>query len=185
MGLTVQALILGDDGKILLVHERGAAESGKSLHIGGAGKPPGWGLPGGGVDQSEEYLLKQIQRFLPVYRLSEEKFFAILYNPAIIEPILTLIKECIEETGLLVHPRGILLKRKIASDHEVWVMQAEILDGKIEKSSVETDDCNWFPFDNLPEGTYSSHRWRISCALRELGVETKTAESTGETGGVP
>jgi 8-oxo-dGTP pyrophosphatase MutT (NUDIX family) len=170
MSLTVQALIVRDD-RILLVHERGDEKKAHgTLHALKTEKPPGWGMPGGGVDKTKEDLLKQISRFLPVYKLNEEKFLAMPYNPGVgIEIFLTLIKECIEETGLLVCPKRVLFIQKISSDHEVIVMGAEILDGEVKKRSIEIDDCDWFPLGQLPEGIYQSHRRRISHALRKQG----------------
>lgn len=162
--ITVQAVIINSEGRILLVHEKG--EDGN--------KPAGWGMPGGGVDRPIEYLALQIYKFLPFFRINPEKWAAAqemeteVTNPLV---MLTLIKECLEETGLLVFPKRILFEEANAPGHKVVVISAEIVDGEIQKRSLETDDCDWFDMDQLPEGIYGSHIRRIAQARAVLGQE--------------
>jgi 8-oxo-dGTP pyrophosphatase MutT (NUDIX family) len=201
--ITVQAVILNAENQILLVHERG--EDGN--------KPPGWGMPGGGVDKKSKALkskiLKlsrsggvqideddfsglqnpdsnisdglvigalqnQIFNFLPFYGIDEANWLRLLGMETQVQDLillLTLIKECLEETGFLVLPKQILFEESNAPGHKIMVMLAEIVDGKIQKRSLETDDCDWFPTDQLPAGIYGSHVRRISKARAALQEE--------------
>ena len=186
---TVQLIALEED-KILLVHHKKYSE-----------KRVGWGLPGGGVpcedengdtDKSKitEMMLDSIiNRFLWFYKLGTPEEFAKdigenhtdINDPNI---FLTVIKEGIEETGLLFFPESIMLVDPSPGGiNLVYVIKVRRLRGKLLKSSIETDNSCWFPTDGLPEadgspeGIYRNHLSRIERALQancpEMKVGTK------------
>ncbi len=168
---TVQLFVL-DGEKLLLVHEKGDEEvegdkSNKSV------KPPGSGLPGGGIDEnkSEEYIVNRLRRsLLPVYRIEENLFMNMPLNPDIESKLfLTAITEGIEETGLLICPTRVLFEEQNSPEHKVVVALGNVLGGSILKRSIETNGCDWFNFQNLPWDTYRSHVKRIIKAFKVLG----------------
>lgn len=188
---TIQLFVLEGD-KVILVHDKGddkpayndltgefvtKKHAGSKNHVSDSSfidnKPPGWGLPGGGVDQgrSNEELYRQILRFLPVFRIDESIFLNMPVNEAIdLKAFLVAIKEGIEETGLLICPLKTLFEERNAKNHKVIVVEGKVLGGHINKRSMETDDCDWFELGHIPEGTYRSHIGRILKALKSLGL---------------
>ena len=179
--ITVQAAI-ARGGKFLLVHDKGDAQ-----YTGGDNrlprKPPGWGLPGGGVDKTEPELIKRINDLLVLQKISKNyeeakrKLETIPYNSEIELPIfLTFISECLEETGFLVWPVRILFEEIVGFKHRVPVGEGRILAGALCKRSLEIDDCDWYCPNQLPEGTYNLHKIRINRAARILGLETSEPE---------
>lgn len=162
--VTVRAIIIEED-KILLVHERKNKE-----------KPPGWGLPGGRVDFSRPLseLKKKLAEFLVCYKISsnlkeaEEKISGIVDFSVFSEKetriILELMRECLLETGFLVKPLNFLFKEE-RKHGEILVFLCCVVGGKIEKRTVETDDCDWFEFSSLPTDIFVSHYRMIKKAI--------------------
>lgn len=182
---TVQLFITDEDvANVLLVHEKEETGRTGSLTDGRVGgKPAGWGIPGGGVNKTmaDEDLVSQIFRFLPVYGIEGKLFEQMQLGEGIdIVLALTAIKEGLEELGLLIIPVTILFEEQNFSNHKVVVMSGRVVAGKIQKRSIETDDCNWFPFNGLPQGTYHSHRRRIIRALKVLGRDDLAHKVTVE-----
>lgn len=144
------------------------------------GKPPGWGLSGGGVNgKREQETIDAILNFLPVYaKVPGEQVtnvFAELLRsaPATMDLIVCLvgIKEGIEETGFAVSPQRVLFKKnKRFRDHEDILVEGKIIAGELMTRSMETDDCRWFPLDALPKEIYESHFRMIIRAFYEMGL---------------
>lgn len=164
---TVQLFVPHKNGenKILLVHEKG--------DDGNDGKPPGWGMPGGGVDdKTEEEMLEQIIKFLPVYsRIPmgeelEKMINEILNFKIVVDPKIswTCVKEGIEETGLVIRPERHLFMEPTNFYHGVEIIEGAVIAGKLSRKRLDIDDCGWFPIHDLPKGTYPSHRYRINKA---------------------
>lgn len=179
--ITVQNLILRDlDREILLVHDRG--EPGR--------KRPGYAMSGGSINGfTIESTIDQIFKFLPVYRIEFQDFYTVLETETGMGSLifLTSIREGIEETGFLIRPVRVVLEeasnRIFASlisnaSHKVVVVQAEIVAGNMQKRSIETDDCDWFPLSSLPRDTYRSHVERIKKVL--VGRNIALAETEEE-----
>lgn len=179
---TVQLFVI-DGEKLLLVHEKGDEEV-ENVKSNKGVKPPGSGLPGGGIDESksEEYILSRLLRsLLPVYRIDENLFRGMTFNQDI-EPklFLTAVTEGIEETGLLICPLRVLFEEQNSRDHKVVVALGAVLGGSIQQRSIETNGCNWFNIQNLPWDTYRSHVKRIIKALKVLGRDDMALRVTIE-----
>lgn len=178
---TVQNFIL-KDGKVLLVHERGEPGEG--------GKPSGWGLPGGGVGvaRTEEQILNQICKSLPVFggiplEKLDQTMKTILdweWNGEDLKVFLTAILEGLEETGFLIKPVRELLSEENAPGHQVVVVEGVIVLGELCRHSAETDDCAWFDLDRLPEGVYNSHIRRIAKARQIIEQQEQEKEEEEE-----
>ncbi len=77
---------------------------------------------------------------------------------------ITIVREALEETGLLVLPVRELFYNTVKRserEHTVVVLKCVIIAGKIDPRSIETDDCRWFPLNALPADLYRSHFLRI------------------------
>ncbi|MBI2676683.1 MAG: hypothetical protein HYX21_01850 [Candidatus Yanofskybacteria bacterium] len=169
MHKTVRLVVI-EEGKVLLVHERGGEFT---------VKPAGWGLPGGGVDgKTEQDLVGTILKFLPIYcrvpvGKTEEVFADIMNISTAMElPVFLVgVKEGIEETGLIIRPERKLFEKKDAPDHVVVVVNGKILGGELSTRSTETDDCRWFSLSALPAGLYVSHFSMIKRSVNILGLD--------------
>jgi hypothetical protein len=96
---------------------------------------------------------------------------------------LTMIREGLEETGLLLCPVRELFSERVRrdeEDHAIVVIKNRIVAGSIDGRSIETDVCDWYPLDGLPADIYRSHYLRILRGVRmivqdpliaKLGVE--------------
>lgn len=168
-------LVVIEDGKVLLVHEK---------NDGFDSKPAGWGLPGGGVDgKTEQELVELIFRFLPVYsRIPVDKIRETFENVVNFSTDMDLriflvgVKEGIEETGLIIRPERKLYEKKDAPDHTVIVVNGKILGGKISTISTETDDCRWFSLSVLPAKLYVSHFSMIKRSVNILGLKDEVSK---------
>lgn len=184
---SVQNVVI-NDGKILLVHEKDQTVEHK--------KRAGWGMFGGKTEgYTVQSTVEQIIKFLPVERIPEEDFSELLkirmddnffswfwahreygqFMPEVGQLVfLTAIRESIEETSFLVHPKFVLFEETTKSeDHRLIVVSSEIVSGTMSKRSLETDDCEWFDLLELPEGIYPSHKRRIALAVCKLGIRAK------------
>jgi len=182
---TVQGVILDPYWKneILLVHEKG--ETG--------GKPPGWALPGGnmllenhritGIYDAELVArdgMKQIEHYLSIFEIPELEWKSVVEG--IDEYLggtksskentlvwLTIVREVLEETGILGTPKRELFVDEVfrgVEAHNVIVVNVEIgFEGKLSKRSMETDDCRFFPMNKLPRDIYQTHFSRICRAV--------------------
>ena len=208
--LTVQLVVL-EEGKILLVHNK---KYGK--------KPSGWGMPGGGVPNGSEAeispaIYKGIARFLthPGYKLMGENEFeekVVCRQTEIESPKIFLgsVKEGIEETGFILFPERTLFVESISSQNhnhdrshnprsistndptrnQVHVILASrVLDcGELIKKTIETDDAKWFRLDELPNGLslvdriYPSHFERVKRAIEILDIGIEVKVAEIETG---
>lgn len=196
---TIRLFIFKEEGgkkEILLVHEKGdqkenslgredeleEKEKGETNSEKESeeekGKPPGWGLSGGGVNgKREQETIDAILNFLPVYaKIPSEQVanvFADLLRsaPATMDLIVCLvgIKEGIEETGFAVSPQQVLFKRS-KIDHEDVVVEGKIIAGELMARSMETDDCRWFPLDSLPKDIYESHLRMVIRSFYQMGM---------------
>jgi 8-oxo-dGTP pyrophosphatase MutT (NUDIX family) len=175
---TVKVVIF-HQGKVLLVHELGKSNR----------KPPGWGLPGGGifpdptakfdsVSRLREEIISEIRERLNKAKIDLSKevpdtemdrgndFEDIVY--------LTAIKEVLEETHVFAMPRRIMFTYpKGDSGYENVYVNSVYIDGAIAKNTSETDDCDFFLPGNLPEGLYLSHATAIErAAVEMLGINS-------------
>lgn len=167
---TVKVLIFNKYGQLLLVHEKGERH----------GKPPGWGLPGGGVEPDEtiEGIYKEIIALLREHAMFKNEL--LIYIPRDNPETLAVIRETLEETGFLVRvEREVLHEEKPENNHALILFKCAVIDGELKKSSVETDDSGWFFFDVLPEvdvdmdlskAVYSAEKNRIIQAVENLGI---------------
>ncbi len=180
---TVKLLIrrtLDQKEQILLVHEKGEVAAG--------GKPAGWGLPGGGVKSHEGDIFTQITKILPVEvripaegggvrLMTETEYVSFLKMvtelPCISEPkvLLTAVKEGIEETGFLLKPVRELFREPTRGDHEVILVDCEIIIGRLSKHSTETDDVDWFELENLPQGNLPKGLYKSDAGRIARGME--------------
>lgn len=156
--------------EILLVHER--------EHVGGPtkpvfsdkGKPAGWGMPGGGVEfylESEE----RIQEEMSKRNMKNMKFEI---APDLDEDRLAATREVLEETGLLIVPGRLLIRKSEIDErypdylHFIQVYYVRQFKGELTKESDETDDADWFPVSDLPQGMYRKDRARILASVQAL-----------------
>lgn len=163
------------DNRILLVREIGKA----------GGKPPGWGLPGGGIlpDSLENYLTlgdlrrnmaDQVMELLKLANidLTKEVPATEIDRSDDVEDMIyfTAIKEVLEETHLFLFPTRILFKVPKSPEYENVYVKGEYIDGNIVKITSETNDCDWFHLSDIPDGIYPTHAQVIQRAARELGM---------------
>lgn len=188
---TVRAFVL-EENKVLLVHEREnnvLIEDPDGInpprrYSGKRSKPQGWGLPGGNVDfnSSLEDLIGKLLKFILFFEIaSDQKNASVILSSLFPERVeseeefrllLELIRESLLETGFLIKPIRQLFREEVGSSgHKVYVFHCEISAGKLQKRSVETDDCEWFELSKLPDGLFRSHLRRInkSCAILGIG----------------
>ena len=129
MHTTVKNEIFDLEGKVLLVHERG--DPGWQYNN---GKKPGWGLPGGGVEEDENIadIYKEIMALLKQGHIFKEEI--LIYIPKNSRFILAVIRETLEETGLLVQVERELF-REHYNTHDVIVYKSKIIAGILKKES--------------------------------------------------
>ncbi len=196
---TVQAFIY-DDGNILLVHEReegalmedpGGINPPKRHDNSRRNKPSAWALPGGGVELGPpvEALIRKLIEFICVYKIAPDLESAraelLRVIPESAESdyearlTLELIRECLLETGFLIKPVRQLFGHPNDSGHTVYVFHGQVIAGRLQHTSVETDDCRWFGLSELPTDLFHSHAVRINKAQSILGINTNTEEMGG------
>lgn len=113
------------------------------------GKKPGWGMSGGG----------------PEYERGETSSAAA-------------VRETKEESGLITQPKKKLFSEPVGDNHEVAVWYSAIVGGSLKKESQETDNSDWFFYDELPENPadklqsiYPAEKRRIKKVIEILGIE--------------
>jgi 8-oxo-dGTP pyrophosphatase MutT (NUDIX family) len=153
--------------EILLVHER--------EHVGGPtkpvfsdkGKPAGWGMPGGGVEfylESEERIREEMDKRSLNFEIA----------PDLDEDRLAATREVLEETGLFIVPGRLLIRKSEIDErypdylHFIQVYYVRKFEGELTKESDETDDADWFPVADLPQGMYRKDRARILASVQAL-----------------
>lgn len=182
---TVKVVVVRE-GKILLVHELGKPNR----------KPPGWGLPGGGIfpdptgkvislDELRYEIRAQISELIKISGIDLSKKVPdseFNMNDEIEEIIfLVALKEVLEETHLFVLPRRIMFRMPKGNfGYENVYIQGELVDGTIIKSTSETDDCDFFPPDMLPNGLYPNHAGAIYRALYFFDLSPEVIRIGGE-----
>lgn len=173
MHTTVKNLIFDQTGtgRLLLVHERGDGKPN--------GKPPGWGMAGGGVEPEENVadIYREIIAMLKKGHIFKDE--VLIYIPKNDRYILAAIRETLEETGFLVRVERELFQ-ELHSNHAVIIYQSKIIDGALKKESPETDNADWFFYDELPQidfsldqskAIYPSEERRILKAIEVLGIK--------------
>jgi 8-oxo-dGTP pyrophosphatase MutT (NUDIX family) len=168
-------LLVQQDGKFLLVLNKPEPH----------GKPAGWGLPGGSIlvenqnmkDLSfktlADFAIEHIRTFMRYANIPQEKLDWILSQSTQIATdeiglliALTAIREGIEETGFLFMPKKVMFDSMTSITHRVVIVAADIVAGTMQKDTVETDDCDWFDIEHLPEKVYWRHKQRLDMILK-------------------
>lgn len=181
--VTVKNLIFNPDksGRFLLVHEVSDPNWRRKN-----GKPPGWGLPGGGVEPNEsiQSISLEIIKLLKAQRMFRNEL--LLYIPKNDPFILAVIRETLEETGFLVRVEKEIFKEKHygrngdGNRHTVVLYKSEILSGELLKETPETDSAGWFFVNKLPrvdenlnrsDAIYCSEERRILQAVDILDLK--------------
>ena len=177
---TVRLLIrrrVGSEEQILLTHEKD--ERAKKDERGQSGKSGGWSLPGGGIKKQEKEIFEEIKKLHAVQlrfpkegggdrHASQEEYakylevFLGFNDPPVSElkVILTAVKEGLEESGLLIKPVYELFREPTPNsfnNHELVLLDCEVVAGLLQTRSIETDDCRWFGTEKLPDGLYRKH----------------------------
>lgn len=162
---TVQNIVLDKKNRILLVHDK--------AKIGG--KPAGWGLPGGKIEdfRTLENLVEQV-RLYGLYgdnTITPQDIDRVFYDKGttVEDPMifLTGVKELVEESGYLGIPEQIIFIDRDGhnDEHEIVILKTNIIAGNLCQRSIETDDCRWFLTHSLPDNLYNSHYYRIQRSL--------------------
>ncbi|MBI2591292.1 MAG: NUDIX domain-containing protein [Candidatus Brennerbacteria bacterium] len=93
-------------------------------------------------------------------------------------PMQAATRETKEELGLYAKPKQELFSEPAGCNHKVTVFYSGIVDGVLQKESSETDDADWFFYDELPEvpgnkfqSIYPAERRRIKKAIEILGLK--------------
>jgi len=146
MSATVFVFIQNEKGEILLV--RNKKEPREKFT-----KPEGWGLPGGGVEEGEEFCEA-------AFRELEE------------ETSLTMkeVKISLRKEDIYYEMRS--SREQPNKTHLVVVFRAELLvpaDSLKITPTIEADvvEAKWFAPDDFPEDLYRSHRGRINFFLKQ------------------